>query len=62
VSSIAACTSPRSAKRVGIVAIVKSSVSTSGSSSHVSGAETVASGRARTEYADAIVRSRAFWL
>ena len=61
-SSIPAWTSPSSAKRVGIVAIVKSSVSTSGSSSHVTGADTVASGRARTEYADAIVRSRAFWL
>jgi hypothetical protein len=41
---------------------VKSSVSTSGSSSHLTGVDTVASGRARTEYADAIVRSRAFWL
>ena len=41
---------------------MKSSVSTSGSSSHVTGAETVASGRGRTEYAEAMVRSRAFWL
>ena len=43
-SSIAACTSPSSAKRAGIVASVKSSVSTSGSSSQVTGADTVASG------------------
>ena len=50
------------AKRSGIEASVKSSVSTSGSSSQVTGAETVASGRPRTEYAEAIVRSRAFWL
>jgi hypothetical protein len=42
--------------------MVKSSVSTSGSSAQVTGVDTVASGRARTEYADAIVRSRAFWL
>ena len=48
-SSIPAWTSPSFAKRLGIVAIVKSSVSTSGSSSQVTGAETVASGRARTE-------------
>jgi hypothetical protein len=44
-----ACTSPSFAKRFGMVASVKSSVSTSGSSSQVTGAETVASGRARTE-------------
>src|SRR5206468_525112 len=50
------------AKRAGIVVIVKSSVSTSGSSSQVTGAETAASFRARTEYAEATVRSRAFWL
>ena len=51
-----------SMNRAGIVPSVKSSVSTSGSSSQVTGADTVASGRARAEYADAIVRSRAFWL
>jgi hypothetical protein len=61
-SSIPACRSPSSAKRCGIDAIVKSSVSTFGSSSHLTGAETVASGRPRTEYAERIVRSRAFWL
>ena len=47
---------------LGIVASVKSFVSTSGSSFQVTGADTVASRRARTEYAEAIVRSRAFWL
>ncbi len=56
------CRSPSSAKRGGIVAIVKSSISTSGSSSQRTGADTVASGRPRTEYAERIVRSRAFWL
>src|SRR6478672_11411918 len=61
-SSMPAWTSPSSAKRPGIVASVKSSVSRASSSSQRNGAETVASGRARTEYADAIVRSRAFWL
>ena len=44
-SSMPACRSPSSAKRAGIVAMEKSSVSTSGSSSQVTGAETVASGR-----------------
>src|SRR5262249_5813244 len=61
-SSMPLCRSPSSAKRAGIVAIVKSSISTSGSSSHRTGADTVASGRPRTEYAERIVRSRAFWL
>src|SRR6185437_15220340 len=61
-SSIPSCRSPSCAKRGGIVAMVKSSISTSGSSSHRTGADTVASGRPRTEYADRIVRSRAFWL
>ena len=61
-SSIPAWTSPSSANRAGIVAIVKSSVTSPSSSSQRNGAETVASIRARTEYADAIVRSRAFWL
>ncbi len=62
VSSIPAWTSPSSANRAGIVASVKSSVTIPSSSSQRNGAETVASSRARTEYADAIVRSRAFWL
>ena len=61
-ASMPACRSPSSAKRGGSDAIVKSSVSTSGSSSHDTGADTVASGRPRTEYAERIVRSRAFWL
>ena len=61
-SSIPACTSPSSAKRACIETSVKSSLSTSGSSSHVTGADTGACGNGRTEYALAIVRSRAFWL
>ena len=44
-SSIAAWTSPSFAKRGGIETSVKSSVSTSGSSSQVTGADTAASGR-----------------
>ena len=46
----------------GIVRSVKSSGRHSASSSHVSGAETRASGLGRTEYALATVRSFAFWL
>jgi Transposase len=61
-SSMPACRSPRSAKRAGIVAIVKSSVSMSASSSQSNGADTGPSGTPRTEYADRMVRSRAFWL
>src|SRR5205823_7125360 len=60
-SSRPAWTSPSSARRAGMVAMVKSSVSSESSSSQRNGAEPVASGRARTEYAEAIVRSRAFW-
>ncbi len=45
-----------------MVASVKSSGWTSGSSSHVTGAETGAPGFGRSEYAEAIVRSLAFWL
>jgi hypothetical protein len=56
------CGSPRSANRAGIVCSVKSRGSQSGSSFQWSGAETVASGVGRTEYAPAMVRSRAFWL
>jgi predicted CxxxxCH...CXXCH cytochrome family protein len=48
-SSIPAWTSPTAANLAGMVAILKSSVSTSDSSSHVTGAETVASARPRTE-------------
>ena len=47
-SSIAAWRSPTSAKRAGIVATVKSSGATSGSSSHATGAETGAPGFGRT--------------
>src|SRR5436190_6775803 len=54
------CRSPSSANRPGIVAMVKSSVSQSATSSQRSGADTQASGRARTLYADAMVRSFAF--
>jgi hypothetical protein len=57
-----ACRSPTSAKRAGIVATVKSSGATSASSSQVTGAETGAPGLGRMLYAEAIVRSRAFWL
>src|SRR5207245_1916923 len=52
----------RPPRRAATVASLKSPVSTSGSSSHATGADTVASGRPRTEYAERIVRSRAFWL
>ena len=54
--------SPMSAKRCGTVATVKSAGSQSATSSHRRGVETRASGVARTEYADATVRSLAFWL
>ena len=47
-SSIAAWRSPTSAKRAGIVATVKSSGATSGSSSQVTGADTGAPGLGRT--------------
>jgi hypothetical protein len=60
--SMPACRSPRSAKRPGTVAIVQSPGSTVSISSHVIGVETVAFGIPRTEYAAAIVWSRAFWL
>ena len=51
-----------SANRAGTVRTVSSRGSASGSSSHSSGVETGACGSGRTEYADAMVRSRAFWL
>ena len=44
------------------VAIVQSRGSTSSTSAHSSGVDTVAAGTPRTEYALAIVWSRAFWL
>jgi hypothetical protein len=46
----------------GTVASVKSSITACGTSSQRSGNETRASGVGRTEYADATVRSFAFWL
>ena len=46
----------------GIVSTVKSRGSTSGTSLHASGADTRASGSGRTEYAEHVVRSLAFWL
>jgi hypothetical protein len=55
-------TSPSRAKRAGTVRSVKSAGSHSGSSAQVMGAETRASGVGRTEYAEATVRSFAFWL
>ena len=61
-SSMPACRSPSLAYRAGTVAIVKSRGSTSATSSQVIGVDTVPSGLPRTEYADAIVWSRAFWL
>lgn len=57
-----ACRSPSLAKRAGTVAMVKAVGSTSSISSQLIGVETVPSGLPRTEYALAIVWSRAFWL
>jgi len=48
--------------RAGIERNVKSAGSQTSSSSHVTGADTRASGTGRTEYALATVRSFAFWL
>ena len=56
------CGSPSSRKRPGIVESVKSAGSEAATSSQRSGAETRTSGVGRTEYADAVVRSFAFWL
>lgn len=60
--SMSACRSPISANRAGIVAMVKSPGSASSISFHRNGADTRPSGVPRTEYAAAIVWSRAFWL
>ena len=54
--------SPIAAKRAGTVSIVNASASTVGTSSQVSGVDTRASGSGRIEYAEATVRSLAFWL
>ncbi len=59
---MAACTSPSAANRSRIVQMSKSAISTAGTSAQVSGALTVACGRARTLYALAIVWSRAIRL
>ena len=61
-SSMPACRSPSSANRAGTVAMVKSRGSASSISSQRTGVDTTASGTPRTEYAAAIVWSRAFWL
>ena len=61
-SSIPAWASPRAANIAGTVRSVKSSGLAAKNSSHESGIETRASGVGRTEYALAVVRSRAFWL
>jgi hypothetical protein len=61
-ASIAACGSPIFAKRSGTVKTVKSAGSQSGTSFHERGADTRASGSGRTEYAEHVVRSFAFWL
>ncbi len=61
-ASMPACRSPSWANRCGTVAMVQSPGSTSSTSSHPIGVETVASALPRTEYAAAMVWSRAFWL
>ena len=53
--------SPTASIRSRIVVRVNAAGSQSGTSSHVIGADARASGIGRIEYADAIVRSRAFW-
>ena len=55
--------SPTAAIRAGMLKMSKSSMrAPASSSSQVIGAETVASGRGRGEYAEARVRPQAFWL
>jgi hypothetical protein len=54
--------SPISVNRLGMVKIVNSAGSQSGTSLQRSGAETRASATGRTEYAEHVVRSLAFWL
>ena len=61
-SSIPSHGSPIRANRSGTVAIVNAAGSQPGTSSHASGVDTRASGVGRTEYAEATVRSFAFWL
>ena len=50
------------AKRFGTVSIVKASASQVGTSSQFNGVDTRASAVGRMEYAEATVRSFAFWL
>ena len=59
---MAAWRSPSWANRAGTVRTVKSAGSQSGTSSQASGVDTRASGSGRTEYAEQVVRSFAFWL
>ena len=59
---MSACGHPIAAMRFGIVSTVKSAGSQSGISLHSIGADTRASGSGRTEYAEHVVRSLAFWL
>ena len=54
--------SPSSANPAGTVSMVNASGSQLGTSSHVSGVDARASGSGRSEYAEAMVRSFAFWL
>ena len=54
--------SPVRANRSGTVAIVNDAGSQPGTSGQASGVDTRASGRGRMEYAEATVRSLAFWL
>jgi len=61
-SSIPADGSPIAANRAGIVATVKAAGSQPCTSSQASGADTRASFVGRIEYAEATVRSFAFWL
>src|ERR1700712_2428895 len=61
-SSMPSHGSPMSAYRAATVAKVKDSGTQSGTSCQCSGVDTLASARERTEYADATVRSLAFWL
>jgi len=61
-ASMSAWGSPRAANRFGIVRTVKSAGSQSETSCQWSGVDTRASGRGRTEYAEQVVRSFAFWL
>src|SRR5205807_7601306 len=54
--------SPFLRNRFGTVSIVNAAGSQPGTSSHVTGVDTRASSVGRTEYAETVVRSLAFWL